>query len=97
METRARKNKIEKDVFEELCCAIGRECVCDNIEERECYSFDTTNVKSMPDLVITPHLLSKYLVLYQLQTNIIFRFVHGRQGYIWQGERFPLKEVLRLT
>jgi len=55
MELRAGKNKIDKDVFEELCGAIGRECVIDSIEERESYSFDDANVKSIPDLVITPH------------------------------------------
>ena len=55
MELRAGKNKIDKDVFEELCAAIGRERVIDSTEERECFSFESTNVKSIPDLVITPH------------------------------------------
>ncbi len=54
MELRAGKNKIDKDVFEELCSAIGRECIFDSIEERERYSFDAANLKSMPDLVIMP-------------------------------------------
>ncbi|MBC8552040.1 MAG: FAD-binding protein [Candidatus Brocadiales bacterium] len=55
MEIQARKNKIDKDVFEELCGAVGRGCAFDNIKKREAYSFDISNVKSMPDLVITPH------------------------------------------
>ena len=48
-------NKINPKVFEELCDAIGRENVFDNIEERVRYSFDTTKEKSIPDLVIRPH------------------------------------------
>ncbi len=55
MKLQARNNKIDKSVCDELRDAIGRECVFDNIEERECYSIDAANVKSMPDLVITPH------------------------------------------
>ncbi|MBT3234291.1 MAG: FAD-binding protein, partial [Calditrichaeota bacterium] len=37
------------------CDAIGRENVLDNIEERVCSPFDTSEGKSIPDLVITPH------------------------------------------
>jgi len=55
MELRARENKVDKEVFEELCGTIGRECVFDSIEERECYPLDVTNVKSIPDLVVMPH------------------------------------------
>ncbi len=55
MELRAGKNKIDKSVLDELCAAIGREYVIDSIEEREYYSFESTNVKSIPDLVVTPH------------------------------------------
>ncbi len=55
VELQVRNNMIDKDVFEELCCAIGRECVSDNIEERGCYSSDAANVKFIPDLVTTPH------------------------------------------
>ena len=47
-------NKINPKVFEELCDAIGRENIIDDIEERVCYSFDATNEKSIPDLVIRP-------------------------------------------
>ena len=55
MELQAHDNKINSKVFEELCDAIGRENVFDNIEERVCYSFDVTKEKSIPDLVIRPH------------------------------------------
>jgi len=55
VEQRVRNNMIDRDVFERLCGAIGRENVSDSIEERGCYSFDATNVKLIPDLVITPH------------------------------------------
>ena len=55
MEQQAQDNKINSKVFEELCDAIGRENVFDNIEERVCYSFDATKEKSIPDLVIRPH------------------------------------------
>jgi glycolate oxidase len=55
MELQAQDNKINSKVFEELCDAIGRENVFDNIEERVCYSLDATKEKSIPDLVIRPH------------------------------------------
>lgn len=55
MEQKTHNNKIQAKVFEELCDAIGRENVFDNIEERVCYSFDATKEKSIPDLVIRPH------------------------------------------
>ncbi len=55
MERQAQDNKINSKVFDELCDAIGRVNVFDNIEERVCYSFDTTRGKSIPDLVIMPH------------------------------------------
>ena len=54
MELQAQDNKINSQVFEELCDAIGRENVCNNIEERVRYSFDATKEKSIPDLVIRP-------------------------------------------
>ena len=55
MEQQTHNNKIDQKVFEELCDAIGRENVLDNIEERVCSPFDTSEGKSIPDLVITPH------------------------------------------
>ncbi len=55
MKQETHNNKIQAKVFEELCDAIGRENVFDNIEERVCYSFDATKEKSIPDLVIRPH------------------------------------------
>jgi glycolate oxidase len=55
MEQNIHNNKIQAKVFIELCDAIGRENVFDNIEERICYSFDATKEKSIPDLVIRPH------------------------------------------
>ncbi len=55
MEQKIQNCKIHAKVIEELCDAIGRDNVFDNIEERVCYSFDATNEKSMPDLVIRPH------------------------------------------
>jgi glycolate oxidase len=54
MELQAQDNKINSKVFEELCDAIGRENIFDNIEERVRYSFDATKEKSIPDLVIRP-------------------------------------------
>lgn len=55
MELQAGNNRIDKDVFEALCGAIGREFVFDNVEERERHSFDATKRESIPDLVIMPH------------------------------------------
>ncbi len=55
MEQEIHNNKIQAKIITELCDAIGRENVFDNIEERVCYSFDTTKEKSIPDLVIRPH------------------------------------------
>jgi len=55
MELQSQDNKINSKVFEELCDAVGRENVFDNIKERVCYSFDATKEKSIPDLVIRPH------------------------------------------
>ncbi len=55
MEQQDRKSKIDKGVIEALYKAIGRENVLDGIEERECYCRDVTNVKYIPDVVITPH------------------------------------------
>ena len=55
METNIHNNKINTKVIEELCNAIGKENVFDNIEERVCYSFDATKEKSIPNLVIRPH------------------------------------------
>ena len=42
MEQQTHNNKIDQKVFEELCDAIGRENVLDNIEERVCSPFDTS-------------------------------------------------------
>ena len=56
MEQQTHNNKINSKIFEELCDAIGRENIFDNIEERVCYSFDAVREASIPDLVIRPHL-----------------------------------------
>ena len=55
MELQGQNKKTVKDLFGDLCGAIGRESVFDNIEERECYSFNGIKGESIPDLVITPH------------------------------------------
>jgi len=55
MEHNIHNNKINTRVIEELCNAIGKDNVFDNIEERVCYSFDASKEKSIPDLVIRPH------------------------------------------
>jgi glycolate oxidase len=55
MEQETNYNKIRTKVFEEFCDSLGRENVFDNIEERVCYSFDSTKETSIPDLVIRPH------------------------------------------
>jgi len=55
MELQAQDNKINSKAFEELCDAIGRENIFDNIEERVRYSVDDTTGKYIPDLVIQPH------------------------------------------
>lgn len=55
MELQAQDNKINSMAFEELCDAIGRENIFDNIEERIRYSVDDTTGKYIPDLVIHPH------------------------------------------
>jgi glycolate oxidase len=54
MEHNIHNNKINTKVIEELCNAIGKGNVFDNIEERVCYSFDASKEKSIPDLVIRP-------------------------------------------
>jgi len=56
MEQQTHNNKINTKVFEELCDAIGSENVFDNIEGGVCNSFDSKKGKSIPDLVIRPHL-----------------------------------------
>ncbi len=55
MELENQKNKIQAKVIEELCNTIGRDNVFDDIERRVCYSYDATNEKSVPGLVIRPH------------------------------------------
>ncbi len=56
MEQQTHNNKINTKVFEELCDAIGSENVFDNIEGVVCDPFDSKKGKSIPDLVIRPHL-----------------------------------------
>ena len=56
MEQQSHNNKINSKIFEELCDAIGRENIFDNIEGRVRYSFDAARETSIPDLVIRPHL-----------------------------------------
>ncbi len=55
MEQKVINNKIKQKILDELCDAIGRENIFDNIEERVRYSYDATKEKSIPDLVIRPH------------------------------------------
>ncbi len=55
MEHKYQDSKIHAKVIEELCDAIGKDNVFDNIEERVCYSFDAAKEKSIPDLVLRPH------------------------------------------
>ncbi len=55
MDRQNGNNKIDKDVYDELCEVTGREYVFGNIEDRVCYSFDATESESIPDLVIMPH------------------------------------------
>jgi glycolate oxidase len=56
MEQQTHNNKINTKIFKELCDAIGSENVFDNIEGAVCYSFDSKKGRSIPDLVIRPHL-----------------------------------------
>jgi glycolate oxidase len=56
MEQQTHSSKINPKVFEELCDAIGSENVFDNIEGVVCNSFDSKKGRSIPDLVIRPHL-----------------------------------------
>lgn len=55
MEQKTINNKINSKAFEELCDAIGRENIFDNIERRVRYSVNDTTGKYIPDLVIQPH------------------------------------------
>ena len=96
MEIQARKNKIENDVFEELCGAIGREYIFDNIEERECYSFDTTNVKSMPDLVITPHSTEQVSSALSIANKHNISICTRKAGIYLAGGAVPIKGGIAL-
>ncbi len=55
MEPNIHNNKINTNIIGELCNAIGKDNVFDNIDERVNYSFDASKEKSIPDLVIKPH------------------------------------------
>ncbi|GJQ59290.1 MAG: FAD-binding protein [Candidatus Scalindua sp. AMX11] len=46
---------IDDRIMEELRDAVGGENVFDTIEERGCHSFDATQERSLPELVIRPH------------------------------------------
>ena len=96
MEPRAEKNKIDKDVFKALCGAIGRECVVDSIEERECYSFDAANVKYIPDLVITPHSTEQVSIVLSIANkhNIPIRTCSA--GDVLSGGAAPIRGGIAL-
>ena len=96
MELQDQNKKGDKDLFEELCSAIGRESVFDNIEERERYSFNGVNGESIPDVVITPHSteqVSKILSIVN-RHNIPIR-TRGA-GAILSGGALPIESYIVL-
>ncbi|MGR3292934.1 MAG: FAD-binding oxidoreductase [Candidatus Scalindua sp.] len=91
MEQKTINNKINSKAFEELCDAIGRENIFDNIEERVRYSVDDTTGKYIPDLVIQPHSTEHVSNVLSIANKHNIPICLRRSGSVLSGGAVPIK------
>lgn len=90
---------IEKNNISRLRQILGQENVFDDYETRVCYSYDATNIKYLPDLVVFPKTPQQISEILRLANSALFPVIPRGAGTGFTGGTLPVEGgvVLVLT
>lgn len=90
---------IAKSIKEQICQIVGRENVYDDRETRICYSYDATNIKFLPDLIVFPQTARQISEILKLANSAHFPVIPRGAGTGFTGGTLPVEGgvVLVLT
>ena len=90
---------VEKAVIKEIIDIVGRESVMEDKETRICYSYDATNIRHLPDVVVFPRTPQQISAILKLANEHRFPVVPRGAGTGFTGGTIPVEGgvVLVLT
>ncbi len=90
---------VEKSVIKEIIDIVGRESVMEDKETRICYSYDATNIRHLPDVVVFPRTPQQISAILKLANEHRFPVVPRGAGTGFTGGTIPVEGgvVLVLT
>ena len=90
---------VDKAVIKEIIDIVGRESVMEDKETRICYSYDATNIRHLPDVVVFPRTPQQISAILKLANEHRFPVVPRGAGTGFTGGTIPVEGgvVLVLT
>ena len=90
---------VEKAVIKEIIDIVGRESVMEDKETRICYSYDATNIRHLPDVVVFPRMPQQISAILKLANEHRFPVIPRGAGTGFTGGTIPVEGgvVLVLT
>ena len=90
---------VEKAVIKEIIDIVGRESVMEDKETRICYSYDATNIRHLPDVVVFPRTPQQISAILKLANEHRFPVIPRGAGTGFTGGTIPVEGgvVLVLT
>lgn len=76
---------------------VGKENVSTSPEERVCYSYDATNIKYLPDIVIHPHKVEEISQIMRLANKYLIPVVPRGAGCGFSGGSVPIRGGISLV
>ena len=90
---------VDKAVIKEIIDIVGRESVMEDKETRICYSYDATNIRHLPDVVVFPRTPQQISAILKLANEHRFPVIPRGAGTGFTGGTIPVEGgvVLVLT
>ena len=90
---------VDKGVIQGIKDIVGKENVVDDRETRICYSYDATNLRYLPDLIVYPHNREQISAILKLANEARFPVIPRGAGTGFTGGTLPIEGgvVLVLT
>jgi len=76
---------------------VGKENIFTSPEERVCYSYDATNIKHLPDLVVHPHKADEISQIMRLANRYLIPVVPRGAGCGFSGGSVPIRGGISLV
>ncbi len=87
----------DKKLLRAIKSIVGKENVSTSPEERVCYSYDATNIKYLPDIVIHPHKVEQISQIMRLANTYLIPVVPRGAGCGFSGGSVPIRGGISLV